>query len=71
MRVFFHSQKLAAAHLSRSGGPEIPYRFGRVDAMKPNNPGVPEPQQPLADHISSFKKQGFTKEEMIGLVACG
>jgi hypothetical protein len=54
-----------------SGGPEIPYRGGRVDALEPNAPGVPEPQQDLDAHIASFARQGFTKTEMIGLVACG
>ncbi|KAJ7339761.1 heme peroxidase [Mycena albidolilacea] len=37
------------------GGPEIPYRGGRD----------------LDAHIASFARQGFTKTEMIGLVACG
>ncbi|KAJ6447905.1 heme peroxidase [Mycena vitilis] len=36
-----------------------------------NSPGVPRPEQSLDEHIDSFKKQGFTKEEMISLVACG
>ncbi|KAJ7887101.1 heme peroxidase [Mycena olivaceomarginata] len=53
------------------GGPEIPYRGGRVDALEPNAPGVPEPQQDLDAHIASFARQGFIKTEMIGLVACG
>ncbi|KAJ7288767.1 heme peroxidase [Mycena rebaudengoi] len=53
------------------GGPEIPFRGGRVDAGEPNKPGVPEPTQDLDSHIASFTRQGFTKTEMIGLVACG
>jgi hypothetical protein len=36
-----------------------------------NISGVPEPQQDLDSHIASFARQGFTKEDMIGLVACG
>ncbi|KAJ6504174.1 heme peroxidase [Mycena vitilis] len=51
--------------------PQIAYRGGRVDALAPNSPGVPRPEQSLDEHIDSFKKQGFTKEEMISLVACG
>ncbi|KAJ7440573.1 heme peroxidase [Mycena latifolia] len=51
------------------GGPEIAFRGGRVDAAVPNQPGVPEPQEGLDSHIGSFSRQGFTKEEMIGLVA--
>ncbi|KAK6988667.1 peroxidase [Favolaschia claudopus] len=53
------------------GGPQIYFRGGRIDAAEPNAPGVPEPQGDLNAHIASFKKQGFTQTEMIGLVACG
>ncbi|KAJ7082842.1 heme peroxidase [Mycena belliarum] len=53
------------------GGPEIPFRGGRIDAEKPNTPGVPEPSQDVQSHIASFARQGFTQAEMIGLVACG
>ena len=54
-----------------SGGPKVPFRGGRVDAAVSNAPGVPEPQQPLNSHITSFARQGFTQQEMIALVACG
>jgi len=54
-----------------SGGPILKFRGGRVDALSPNNPGVPEPQQSIDEHVASFAKQGFTPTEMIGLVACG
>ncbi|KDR77718.1 hypothetical protein GALMADRAFT_95393 [Galerina marginata CBS 339.88] len=53
------------------GGPPIPFRYGRKDALKAGRSGVPEPQQNLASHIESFRLQGFTQKEMIGLVACG
>ncbi|KAJ7876687.1 putative L-ascorbate oxidase [Mycena olivaceomarginata] len=53
------------------GGPEIAFRGGRVDAVEPNVPGVPQPQEDLDSHIASFARQGFTQTEMIGLVACG
>ncbi|KAJ7172936.1 heme peroxidase [Mycena crocata] len=53
------------------GGPEIPFRGGRVDAAEPNSPGVPEPQQDLQSHTNSFARQGFTPTEMISLIACG
>ncbi|KAF8215620.1 heme peroxidase [Mycena galopus ATCC 62051] len=56
---------------TRSGGPEIAFRGGRIDAAKPNKPGVPQPQQDLQTHISAFARQGFTETEMISLVACG
>jgi hypothetical protein len=54
-----------------SGGPSIPFRGGRIDAAAPNAPGVPQPQEDLATHTATFKRQGFSKTEMIGLVACG
>lgn len=68
---FIYCSARALTHLGFSGGPKIAYRGGRIDATQPNNPGVPEPQQSLDEHIASFDRQGFTKEEMIGLVACG
>lgn len=54
-----------------SGGPEIPFRGGRVDAAEPNNPGVPQPEQNLKTHIAAFARQGFSQTDMISLVACG
>ncbi|KAH8892150.1 heme peroxidase [Thozetella sp. PMI_491] len=49
----------------------VPFRAGRIDATEPGPFGVPEPQQDLASHTASFERQGFSVEEMIGLVACG
>ncbi|KAJ7830415.1 heme peroxidase [Mycena olivaceomarginata] len=57
--------------IENCGGPEIPFRGGRIDAGEPNTPGVPEPQQDLDSHIAAFARQGFTQTEMIKLVACG
>ncbi|PVF93556.1 heme peroxidase [Serendipita vermifera] len=53
------------------GGPEIPYRWGRIDNFTPSPAGVPEPHQDLQTHKNMFSRMGFTQEEMIGLVACG
>ncbi|KAJ7508973.1 putative L-ascorbate oxidase [Mycena galericulata] len=53
------------------GGPEIAFRGGRIDAAEANAPGVPQPQQDLDSHIAAFARQGFSKTDMIGLVACG
>ncbi|KAF8186579.1 heme peroxidase [Mycena galopus ATCC 62051] len=73
-RVFashsLHFQFLAII-ISSSGGPEIAFRGGRIDAAQANAPGVPEPQQDLDSHTAAFARQGFTQTEMIGLVACG
>ncbi|KAJ6528839.1 heme peroxidase [Mycena capillaripes] len=62
---------LAVLAVENCGGPEIAFRGGRIDAVEPNAPGVPQPQQNIDSHIASFARQGFTKTEMIGLVACG
>jgi hypothetical protein len=69
--VYSHFSPHFLLILVGSGGPEIPFRGGRVDAGGPNTPGVPEPQQDLQSHIASFARQGFTPTEMISLVACG
>lgn len=57
--------------VAECGGPTIPLRMGRVDATGPGPTGVPRPEQDLGTHTESFRKQGFTKTEMISLVACG
>lgn len=59
------------ASIDVCGGPLIPFRAGRIDNFTPSPPGVPEPQQDLQSHLNAFTKMGFTREEMIGLVACG
>ena len=53
------------------GGPVVPFSVGRIDATEAGPATVPEPQQDLASHIESFRRQGFTQSEMIALVACG
>ncbi|KIK55701.1 hypothetical protein GYMLUDRAFT_47659 [Collybiopsis luxurians FD-317 M1] len=53
------------------GGPVIPFSVGRVDATEAGPATVPEPQQDLASHTESFRRQGFIPTEMIALVACG
>ncbi|KAF7351640.1 Peroxidase [Mycena sanguinolenta] len=61
----------AVMAIENCGGPEVAFRGGRIDATEPNAPGVPEPEQDLDSHIAAFARQGFTKTEMISLVACG
>lgn len=60
-----------AANGCSNGSVEIPFRGGRIDATGPGASGVPKPEQPLDEHITNFQRQGFTPQEMIGLVACG
>ena len=47
------------------------FRAGRKDATQAGPPGVPQPFEPLPTHKETFRRQGFTPEEMIALVACG
>jgi hypothetical protein len=51
-------------HIS-SGGDYIAFRGGRADATQAGPPGVPEPQDTLAQHTADFARQGFTAQEMI------
>ncbi|KXN92249.1 Putative L-ascorbate peroxidase 6 [Leucoagaricus sp. SymC.cos] len=53
------------------GGPILPFRGGRIDALSAGPYGVPEPYQDLQTHTEIFRKQGFSQSEMITLVACG
>jgi hypothetical protein len=62
---------ILAVEACSNGAVSIPYKVGRVDVTEAGPPGVPRPEQNLTEHILSFKKQGFTSKEMIGLVACG
>jgi catalase (peroxidase I) len=53
------------------GGPILPFRGGRVDALTAGPMGVPQPFQDLQTHTELFSRQGFSQSEMITLVACG
>ncbi|KAJ7302645.1 heme peroxidase [Mycena albidolilacea] len=57
--------------MKNCGGPSIPFRAGRIDAVTGGPETVPEPQQDLEMHTAAFALQGFNVTEMIGLVACG
>ena len=60
-----------ASEACSNGSLHVPYRGGRVDVRAPGPAGVPKPEEDLAAHTTSFKKQGFNATDMIGLVACG
>ncbi|PFH59316.1 hypothetical protein XA68_12517 [Ophiocordyceps unilateralis] len=53
------------------GGPVVPFRAGRRDAVAAGNPGVPQPQNSAFTFQQQFERLGFTKEDMIQLTACG
>ncbi|KAI1052732.1 hypothetical protein LB507_009971 [Fusarium sp. FIESC RH6] len=76
----FHNQRASVADLvalgtvvatGGCGGPQVPFRAGRVDAYKAGPAGVPEAHTNLKDTFARFTKAGFTKEDMTALVACG
>ncbi len=59
------------ASVRSCGGPAVPLRFGRVDAVEAGNGGVPQPQNSASTFTTQFDRMTFTKAEMIQLVACG
>ncbi|CAG7558975.1 unnamed protein product [Fusarium equiseti] len=76
----FHNQRASVSDLialgtviatGGCGGPQVPFRAGRVDSYKAGPAGVPEAHTNLKDTFARFTKAGFTKEDMTALVACG
>ncbi|KAM5354777.1 hypothetical protein ACJ41O_001423 [Fusarium nematophilum] len=76
----FHNTRASASDLvalgvvvatGACGGPKMPFRAGRIDANKAGPAGVPEPHTNLADTLAAFTKAGFTKQDMVAMVACG
>lgn len=59
--------------LANCGGPRLPLRFGRLDAIEADATGVltPQPHESLAEHTALFSRAGFSETDMISLVACG
>lgn len=53
------------------GGPVIPITAGRVDAKAAGPIGVPLPQNTAFTFENQFLRMGFSKTEMIQVVACG
>lgn len=52
-------------------GPDIPFRAGRIDAIKAGPLGVPKPDQDVETHTNIFAAAGFNTSDMIAMVACG
>ncbi|KAF7313960.1 Peroxidase [Mycena chlorophos] len=61
----------AVVAVQNCGGPNIPFRSGRITAPEAGPSGVPLPTDSLRSQTAAFARQGFTAKEMIGLVACG
>ena len=53
------------------GGPQIPLRVGRIDAVGPGPSGVPEPETDIHTTLADFSRAGFSQEDAIGLTVCG
>jgi hypothetical protein len=53
------------------GGPIVPIRAGRKDAVAAGPPGVPLPQNSLGTFSNQFARIGFNVSEMIAVTACG
>ncbi|KAK5627200.1 hypothetical protein RRF57_002915 [Xylaria bambusicola] len=53
------------------GGPVVPIAAGRVDATAAGPIGVPLPQNSAFTFENQFLRMGFSKTEMIQVVACG
>ena len=77
---FFISAKVSMADLialgvamavGACGGPQIPLRGGRIDALGPGASGVPEPETDVKTTLADFSGAGFNQEDAIGLTACG
>jgi catalase (peroxidase I) len=61
----------AAISVGACGGPQIPLRGGRIDAIGPGNSGVPEPESDIKTTLADFSGAGFNQKDAIGLTACG
>jgi len=59
------------ASVRSCGGPVIPVRSGRRDAIKAGDPGVPQPGNAISIFTNQFDRMGFTAAEMIQVTACG
>jgi len=59
------------ASVRSCGGPAVPFRAGRIDAVGPGRTGVPQPDHPIESFRKQFARMGFTPAEMIQVTACG
>lgn len=57
--------------MGNCGGPQIPFRAGRIDATEAGPFGVPAPDTDLATTLQFFAFSGFNQVDSIALTACG
>ena len=60
-----------AMSIGACGGPQIPYRGGRIDATEAGPFGVCQPETDLKTTLSRFSGAGFNQADTIALTACG
>jgi hypothetical protein len=60
-----------AAAVQSCGGPVVPVRGGRVDALAAGDFGVPLPQNDIGTFEDQFQRMGFSQTQMIQVTACG
>lgn len=53
------------------GGPNVPYRGGRVDATSASSLHVCKPETDINETLDIFSSAGFSQEDAIGVTACG
>ena len=61
----------AVAAVGKCGGTNIPFRAGRVDAVKQGPTGVCLPEDNLKTSLGHFSTAGFNQKDTIALTACG
>ena len=59
------------ASVRACGGPIIPLRLGRKDAVEAGSRGVPQPENSVVSFRQQFDRMGFSPAEMIQVTACG
>lgn len=75
VNAYVSTADLVALSVSMSvgncGGPQIPFRPGRIDATGAGEFGVPAPETELDLTLEYFANAGFNQVDSIGLTACG
>ena len=61
----------AVVAVGHCGGPNLPFRGGRLDATGPGPSGVCEPETDLKTTLGDFARAGFSQQDAIALTACG
>ena len=59
------------AAVGKCGGPNVPYRGGRIDATEQGPTGVCLPEDNLQTLLGHFATAGFNQQDTIALTACG